>query len=111
MAVQPLDPGAFTSRLELQRPVATEDGQGGITRSWHSITSLWAAVRPMTVAVTEEAGGEVFRSTHEIWLYRREDLESGLRFRFGARTFKLNSWRDPDETKRYTVCRCEEVGV
>lgn len=110
MALTTLDPGAFSARLELLRPVFVADGQGGGDVSYTLVATTWARIEPVSMTVTEEANGEIFRVTHEIWLRARGDIESGMRFRRGSRAFKIVGWRDPDETGRYTVCRCEETG-
>ena len=104
-----LDPGAFSARLDLLAPVFVPDGQGGATESFSKVAELWARIEPVSIAFDEEANGEVFRLTHEIWMRKRDDLTSGMRFGRGERVFKINGWRDPDETGRYLVCRCEEV--
>ncbi|AMM85018.1 phage head closure protein [Martelella sp. AD-3] len=103
-----LDPGAFSHRLDLMTPVATPDGQGGASITYSLLAQAWARVEPLSVSSSEEAGGETFRVTHEIWLRARGDLVPGMRLVRGGRIFRLAGFRDPDETGRYTVCRCEE---
>ncbi|TNB47028.1 head-tail adaptor protein [Martelella lutilitoris] len=103
-----LDPGAFSARLDLMMPMAAPDGQGGATITYTLVARAWARIEPLSVASSEEASGETFRVTHEIWFRARSDLVSGMRFVVGARVFRLAGFRDPDETGRYTVCRCEE---
>ncbi|MBB4121590.1 phage head closure protein [Martelella radicis] len=104
-----LDPGAFSARLDLMTPVAAPDGQGGATMTYTLLARAWARIEPVSIGASEEANGETFHVTHEIWLRARDDLESGMRLQRGARVFRLAGFRDPDETGRYTVCRCEEV--
>lgn len=103
------DPGAFSARLDLMAPTFTSDGQGGATESWSEVAKLWARVEPVSIAFDEEANGEVVRLTHEIWMRMRSDLAPGMRLTRGGRAFRINGWRDPDESGRYMVCRCEEV--
>ncbi|WP_180897669.1 phage head closure protein [Martelella soudanensis] len=103
------DPGAFSARLDLTAPAFASDGQGGATESWSEVAKLWARIEPVSIAFDEQANGEVFRLTHEIWMRARTDLAPGMRLQRGGRMFKINGWRDPDETGRYLVCRCEEI--
>ena len=103
------DPGAFSARLDLLEPVLVSDGQGGATESFSKIAELWARIEPVSISFTEEANGAVFRLTHKVWMRRRDDLAPGMRFGRRGRIFKINGWRDPDETGRYLVCSCEEV--
>ncbi|NLS02860.1 phage head closure protein [Rhizobium sp. P32RR-XVIII] len=104
------DPGQMTARLELERPVATPDGQGGAAVSYEAVAALWARVEPLGEVREERAGADVFTLTHRIWLPFRSDLQAGMRLRKGSRIFAIGAWRDPDETARYIVCLCEEAG-
>lgn len=109
MGVADLDPGAFSARLVLQARQEQADGQGGVTVQWATVSQVWAHIKPVSMAFGEEANGERFGTTHEIWLRAGLALESGMRFSRGHRVFKINGWHDPDETGRYTLCRCEEI--
>lgn len=102
------DPGQMTARLDLEVPMAEPDGQGGATLTWTVTASLWARIEPVSFAVAEEAGAERGTITHRIWLAFREGIAAGQRFRKGARVFTVKLVRDPDETRRYLVCQCEE---
>nr|WP_272210652.1 phage head closure protein [Marinicella sp. W31]MDC2876553.1 phage head closure protein [Marinicella sp. W31] len=104
-----LDPGAFSARLDLMTPETVSDGQGGATITYALVAKAWARIEPVSIRFSEEANGETFQVSHEIWLRARTDLVPGMRLQRGSRVFRLAGWRDPDETARYTVCRCEEV--
>lgn len=102
------DPGQMTARLDLEAPIAAPDGQGGATLTWDVMASLWARIEPVSFQVAEEASGERGMVSHRIWVRYREDIAAGQRFRKGARIFVVKLVRDPDETRRYLVCQCEE---
>lgn len=102
------DPGLLSARLTLERPVETGDGQGGVTRTYETVTTLWARIEPVSAASREEAGAERAIVTHRIRLRRRDDISGGMRFRKGARVFVIRAARDPDETGRFTLCDCTE---
>ncbi|MFC3075845.1 phage head closure protein [Shinella pollutisoli] len=103
-----IDPGAFTARLILERPVETPDGQGGVLRGFETLATLWARIEPVSALLRETAGAERATVTHRIRLRRRDDIIGGMRFRKGMRLFAIRVARDPDETGRYTLCDCEE---
>lgn len=42
-----IDPGALKTRLTLEAPVETDDGQGGVARSYAAFAKLWAQVVPL----------------------------------------------------------------
>lgn len=104
-----IDPGALSARLVLERPVEVPDGQGGVTQSFSALATLWARIEPVSARAEEAAGTLPVTVTHRIWLRRRTDLSGGMRLRKGVRLFSIHSFRDPDETGRYTLCDCEEI--
>ena len=102
------DPGQMTARLDLEAPQAVPDGQGGATVTWEVTASLWARIEPASFRVAEEAAAEIATISHRIWVQFREGIAAGQRFRKGRRIFAVKVVRDPDETRRYLVCQCEE---
>lgn len=104
-----MDPGRFSVRLVLERPTETPDGQGGMTRSFSALATLWARIEPVVAKADEAAGTLPVSVTHCIWLRWRGDLAGGMRLRKGARLFAIRTFRDPDEAGRYALCDCEEI--
>ncbi|WP_407070399.1 phage head closure protein [Neorhizobium alkalisoli] len=102
------DPGQMTARLDLEVPQAMPDGQGGATLTWEVTASLWARIEPISFRVAEETAAEIGTISHRIWVRFREGVMAGQRFRKGGRVFLVKLVRDPDETRRYLVCQCEE---
>ncbi|MCF6370472.1 phage head closure protein [Rhizobium halophilum] len=105
------DPGQMTARLVLEAPVEMPDGQGGVTVTWEEVRSLWARMEPVRVSERQEAGAESVTISHRIWIWFREDVVAGQRFRKDARLFAVTLVRDPDETRRFLVCHCEEASA
>lgn len=106
---KPIDPGALTARLVLEHPIETPDGQGGAAVSFSALASLWGRIEPLAAGADEAAGAMPVTVTHRIWLRRRDDLAAGMRLRKGVRLFRIKTFRDPDETGRYTLCDCAET--
>ena len=102
------DPGQMSARLNLEVPVETPDGQGGVTATFVETASAWALIEPVSGAIEEEASGRIFRRTHRIWLRFRTDVAAGMRLRKGARIFWIGGTEDPDDSKRYLICHCQE---
>lgn len=104
-----LDPGALATRLTLERVVDTPDGQGGVTQAHVAIGEVWARIEPVSATRVSGGGSEAMKVTHRIWLRHRDHIESGMRLRKGTRIFGISTFRDPDESRRYLVCDCEEI--
>lgn len=105
-----VDPGQLSDRLDLEMRDDVSDGQGGIVAGFALVTSLWARVEPVSVTHEEQADAAVFTVTHRISIRFRADLQAGMRFCKGARVFTIQAFHDPDESRRYLVCRCTEEG-
>jgi len=58
-----IDPGALKTRLTLEAPVETDDGQGGVTRGYATFAKVWAQVAPLGARpnVTADADGAAVR--------------------------------------------------
>jgi SPP1 family predicted phage head-tail adaptor len=108
MALVFFDPGQMTARLDLEVEQALPDGQGGAETTWEVLASMWARIEPVSHVVKEAALAESGIVSHRIWVHFRDDVSPGQRFRKGARSFAVKLVRDPDETRRYLVCHCEE---
>jgi SPP1 family predicted phage head-tail adaptor len=102
------EPGSMTARLDLEVPQAAPDGQGGATVTWEVTASLWARIEPVSFVVEEQGAAESGTISHRIWVRFRDSISAGQRFRKGLRVFAVKLVRDPDETRRYLVCQCEE---
>lgn len=116
------DPGLMAARLSLEAalPLAEGpddgqgdvpgDGQGGAQPVWQEIGALWARIEPVSHVIDEMAGGETGTVSHRIWIHHRTGVMAGQRLRRNDRIFAIKLVRDPDETRRYLICHCEEKG-
>ncbi|MFD1746545.1 phage head closure protein [Rhizobium helianthi] len=114
MVPLPLDPGQLNTRLLLEVPQETSDGQGGTLTQWVAVTEVWARIEPLVQGAVwhrqvELAGAERAVLSHRVTLRQRPDLRAGQRFRRGERVLTIRSLRDPDESGRFFLCDCEEV--
>ncbi len=97
------------TRARIEQRVETADGQGG-----HSVTYALRAVvdaraRPLTgrEALLAAQVTAVLSSVWEIWY--RSDISVKDRIVIGTRTVEIESYYDPDETKRELYLVCSEV--
>jgi SPP1 family predicted phage head-tail adaptor len=103
-----IDPGALRHRLVLEEPVETPDGAGGVTRSYATVTTLWAAVAPVRArgdVVAEALGATV---THRIIVRSGPDVTTRHRLREGTRIFRILALRDQDGSGRLLEIDAEE---
>jgi SPP1 family predicted phage head-tail adaptor len=100
------DPGTLNRRLTLEAPVETDDGAGGVTRSYTAIATLWAAVEPVSARgeVTAAAPGATI--SHRIRVRTNADITLRHRFRDGARVFRIVAMRE--RARRFLDIDAEE---
>ncbi len=91
------DPGRLKSRLVLQAPVETPDGQGGVVRSFASVTTMWAAV--MQLSAREQTEADAHGSSVRVRIVVRGNFSITPQHRLvdGARVYRIASVRDFDE--------------
>ena len=103
-----IDPGALRHRLVLEEPLESPDGAGGVTRSYATVTTLWAAVTPVSArgnVVADDVGANV---THRIIIRSGSDVSTRHRLREGARIFRILALQDQDGSGRFIEINAEE---
>lgn len=101
-------------RLALEMPVDAPDDTGGVSRTYALLDTLWAKIAPApaTSRLVDEryiADRMEQTVTHHITLRFRAGMTAAMRFRDGVRVFFIHAVEDPDEHRRFLVCRCEEI--
>lgn len=108
MVTRVLDPGRLNARLRLETPTDADDGQGGVSEGWMAVTDLWGRVEPLRARAREEAGAAIAPISHRVTIRHREGVRHDMRFVFRGRFLMVRAMRDPDESRRYLICDCEE---
>jgi len=100
-------PGELNRRLALQAPVETDDGAGGVTRTYETVTTLWAQVTPLAARADVAAGslGAVLRTA--IVVRARGDITTAHRFTEGARVYRVIAVRESAD-RRFLAIDAEE---
>lgn len=102
------DPGKLRTRLVLEAPVETADDAGGVARAYAATANVWAAIEPLPAREAVDADGSGATLTHRITIRSGPTVTTRHRFTLGARTFRIATVRDPDESGRFTEIRAEE---
>lgn len=92
-----IDPGLLNRRLELQVPVETPDGAGGVTRSYETVATLWASLEPRGARESTEADARGGNVTHRIRLRFNADITPRHRFRDGGTIYRIVAMRTRDK--------------
>jgi len=102
-------PGELRHRLALQTPVVTDDGGGGLIRSWSLVAEVWGALRPLSGGEGVAADAIAGRVNHEVWIRYRPGVVPEMRFALGTRVFDIRSVIDVGERHRFLRCLVEET--
>jgi SPP1 family predicted phage head-tail adaptor len=86
--------GDLNRRLVLQAPLESADGAGGVTRTYETVTTLWAQVTPMPARADVVAGSLGAALGYRIVIRARSDITTRHRFQDGARIFRVIAVRD-----------------
>jgi SPP1 family predicted phage head-tail adaptor len=82
-------PGDLNRRLVLQAPSETDDGEGGVTRSYTTITTLWAQVLPQPVCADVAADSLGAALPTRIVIRHRAGVTTRHRFLDGAGIYRV----------------------
>jgi head-tail adaptor len=97
-----IDPGKLKTRLQIQAPVETDDGLGGVTRSYTTLTTAWAQVAPLAArggGADVQADAEGATVKYRILLRSNFILTLQHRLVDGARIYRIAAIRDADDRR------------
>lgn len=104
-----IDPGRLKTRLVLEAPVETPDGQGGVVRSHEIVATVWASLEPLRSSAGVVAGADSAQITHRIVIRATVPLSLRHRFRFGERIFTIAGIRDGAERRYHEIDAVERI--
>lgn len=86
--------GDFRTRLLLQAPIDSADGQGGVARSYDSGVAIWARVTAL--AVRENVAADADGASVRLCIETRAPLSLSLAHRLidGAKVYRIAGFRD-----------------
>lgn len=100
--------GELRLRLGIEAPVESDDGEGGVARSWTDAGSVWAALEPLSMDGKAVTDRETSALRYRLTLRSYPDLSLKHRFRLGSRILQIRAMRDPDEHGEFLECLVEE---
>ena len=83
------DIGDLNRRLVLEAPVETDDGAGGVTHSYQTVTTLWAQVVPLAARADIAAGSLGASLRTRIVIRARDDVSTRHRLQDGEHVYRV----------------------
>jgi SPP1 family predicted phage head-tail adaptor len=84
-------PGELNRRLVLQAPVEIADDEGGATRTYATVTTLWAQVLPLGGSADNTAGSLGASLRYRIVIRSRDDVTTRHQFLDGDRVYRATA--------------------
>lgn len=107
MTAQFSQPGDLNRRLLLQAPVETDDGGGGLARSYADVCTLWAKVTPLGARADIAAGSLGAALHYRITIRRRDDVTTRHIFQDGERIYRVIAVNESAD-RRFTEITAEQ---
>ena len=106
----------LTRALVLEAAARVADGAGGFAEAWQARGTVWAEVRPGAGRADAALGAAVAVQPVRIMVRgvpqgHAMRPAAGMRFRDGARLFRLLAVTEADAGGRYLICAAEEVSA
>jgi head-tail adaptor len=94
-----IDPGALKTRLTIEAPVETDDGQGGLVRGYATFAKAWAQVTQLSARhdIAADADGAAVRT--RIVMRNRLVLTLQHRLADGPRVYCILAIRERDDRR------------
>ncbi len=81
--------GKLNRRLVLQAPVESDDGEGGVSRTNQTVTTLWAQLLPFGAVADIAAGSLGAALRYRIVVRARDDVTTRHRFLDGTHVYRV----------------------
>ena len=107
MTAQVTNIGDLNRRLVLQAPVETDDGEGGVTRAYETVTTLWAQVTPLAARADVAAGSLGAALGARIVIRTRDDVTTRHQFVDGDHVYRVVAARQSAD-RRFLEIDAEE---
>lgn len=101
-------PAPLCHRLLLQGRSEQVTDEGELLTTWTNVAKLWGALTDSRVVRSEEAQQMAEVAQHRIIIRHRRDVVSGWRFVLNEQQLTILTVIDPDQSRRFLSCLCEE---
>lgn len=83
--------GKLRYPITIERPISKQDGMGGMTRTWETVSREWADIESISGSEFVAAQALQSQNVHRITIRYRADLVSAWRLREGTRIYEITA--------------------
>lgn len=100
--------GSMNKRVQVQSVTETRDAAGGVTQTWSTDRTVWAAISPLTGREYLNAQQVQSSVTAKVVMRYFAGLTPKHRLLFGSRVFEIAAVINPDEANEMYELMCVE---
>ena len=104
-----IERGALRHRMILETPQDNTDDIGAVIRTYTALTSVWAAIKPLSASRLWQSQQVQQQVSHRITIGYRPDVTGDMRLRLDARIFQIKASYDAEERGRFLTLECLEI--
>lgn len=101
--------GDLNKQVILQHPTKAADTMSGLTVTWTTAATIWAAIWPVSASESIQAGGQAMTVTHRIRIRYRSVIRAGWRISFGNKYYNIVSIIDQNMRHKVLDLLCKEA--
>ena len=100
--------GSLRHKITIETPSETSDGLGGMTTTWNTLKSIWAAVMPLRGQEYIGAMQTTSEISHRVRIRYMSGVTPKQRIKWGDRYFDIESVLNPSERNIMLELMCIE---
>ena len=101
--------GDLKNRIKLEAPTDTSDGMGGITQTFASMATVFAAIWPVSASEQIQNMGLTMTITHRIRIRYRDDVIPSWRINYNGKYYNIVSIINPGMNNRQLEILAKEA--
>lgn len=87
-------------RVTIEAPIRTPDGQGGFSKEWQCLETVWAGMEPLGGSETLIGQQITPQTRYRVTIRYRTDISPDMRLVWNETTYNIRNIADPDGLKR-----------
>jgi SPP1 family predicted phage head-tail adaptor len=103
--------GFLRHRCWIKQPTHTQDGYGGITTTWGTVTVCWGAYEPIRGHEWMESSLQNSQVSGKFRMHYFAGITPDMQLYFGTRTFQIVSVINPSERRKELELMLKELVI
>lgn len=102
-----MNPGTLDQRITIEQETRTPDDSGGAASAWSTLTTTWAAVKPIQGRERSEVAAVEAPALYRFTIRCRADVTAAMRIGWNGQVFNIRFIADPGSRSLYMTIEAE----